>query len=185
MMNKNYHKGFTLVEMMVVILIFSIIVGAMAGLFVSVIQVQRNTLAAQLLLDQTSYAMEYASRSLRMAKKDTEATCLNVQNDNYQYGLDINNDSNIWFLNHEGVCQSFKRDDTSFEDCKENRIPSCLDLFSSNFKVKTFSVSLMGENGFDNIQPRVTISLDIKREGLKFEPEIKIQTTVSQRDLDI
>ena len=68
-MNK-LNRGFTLIEMMITVLIFSVIVAAVIGVFVSAIRIQRYNLTYQQLLDQTSYAMEYMSRAIRMAVKE-------------------------------------------------------------------------------------------------------------------
>ena len=67
-LNKN--KAFTLIEMLVAALIFSIVIGAATGVFVSAIKLQRYNLAHQQLLSQVSYAVEYMDRAIRMAIKD-------------------------------------------------------------------------------------------------------------------
>jgi len=69
-LNIKMNKGFTLVEMLITALVFSIIVGVATGLFISAIRLQRYNLTYQRLLDQTSYVMEYTARAIRMAKKD-------------------------------------------------------------------------------------------------------------------
>jgi prepilin-type N-terminal cleavage/methylation domain-containing protein len=62
-------KGFTLVEMLVAIFIFTLTLGAIVSLFISGVRGQRNALATQRLLDQTSYSLEYMSRALRMTAR--------------------------------------------------------------------------------------------------------------------
>ena len=181
--------GFTLIEMLIVALILSILVGAIISVFVSVVRVQRYTLASQLLLDQTSYAMEYMSRSIRMAKEDKTGDCIGA-GDNYNETTE----PGVMFLNYDKVCQAFsKRTDNNLKENKKEggSWSGWLPLFSNDFKINKFSVYLSGEEGSPNpeSQPRVTISLDIVREkegvDFKFRPQIRIQTTVSQRDLDI
>ena len=76
---KEVEKGFTLVEMIIAIFIFSIVFGAASGLFVSAIKNQSRTLANQQLLDQTSYTIEYIGRAIRMAKKDIEGSCISAK----------------------------------------------------------------------------------------------------------
>ena len=68
-------RAFTLIEMLIAVVIFSIIIGAATGVFVSAIQLQKYNLAYQQLLDQTSYAMEYMSRAIRMAKRNEGPVC--------------------------------------------------------------------------------------------------------------
>ena len=139
--------------MLIVALILSILVAAIIGVFVSVVRVQRYTLATQLLLDQTSYSMEYMSRALRMAKKNTEGECAFNINDNYH-----KEDSSLWFVNYNKQCQLFKKEDSGFKSYNSDEYPLGLPLFSSDFKVNNFSINLMGESESDFLQPRVTIS---------------------------
>lgn len=68
-------KGFTLVEMLVSVLIFSIVMGALIGIFASTIRNQRYSLAYNQLLEQTSFNMEYMSRMMRMARKELSGDC--------------------------------------------------------------------------------------------------------------
>ena len=74
-MRKNI-RGFTLIEMVVAIALFSLLVGAMVGVFTYAIRGQRQTHAQQEIVQNGTYLMEYVSRSLRDAKKDLGPTCL-------------------------------------------------------------------------------------------------------------
>ncbi len=69
-------KGFTLIELIVVMAVFLFIIGAAIGIFISIIQNQKKVLAEQQILSQISYAEEYMSKALRMAAADTNNTCL-------------------------------------------------------------------------------------------------------------
>jgi len=67
-------RGFTLIEMVVSIAVFLLISGAAVGIFLSIISRQKEVLSEQELLNQISYAEEYMSRALRMAKVSTSNT---------------------------------------------------------------------------------------------------------------
>lgn len=183
MMKKN-KNGFTLVEIIVALAIFSIIIGITSGVFLSGIQAQRKTLASQDLLDQTNYALEYMSRALRMARKELSAPgCLSQNGLNYEI---TRGGKGLKFINYQGVCQEF------FWDINTNRLKESKGGFeefltSADFEIKSFNIKLAGESESDTDQPRVTLFLKIKGKGQKPEeqPEIKIQTTISQRSLDI
>lgn len=177
------NKGFTLVEMLVAIFVFSIIIGVVIGIFVSSVRLQRRNLAHYELLNQTSYVMEYMSRVLRMAKKDSAGNCIEL-NKNY-----LVSGSSITFLNYEDKCQEFALNSeteqlkvrTSTDDTIGN-LGEFIPLTSSALKIKNFNISLLGDDSGDKLQPRVTIFLEIEgRENTK----LKIQTTVSQRNLDM
>lgn len=178
-------RGFTLIEMMVAIAVFSIIIGAVSGLFISGLYGQRNALASQRLLDQTSYALEYMSRALRMAKKQTSDLpfCLSSNGLNYEM---VN--SGLRFINHleEDKCQEFFLEGGILKQ-RKNIGEAPLDLTSPKLEITSLNFFLQGQSQVDNLQPKVTIFLKIKGSGQRIEeqPGINIQTTVSQRNLDI
>src|SRR4030042_6233037 len=68
--NRKSGAGFTLIELLVSIVLISLTMGAVVGIFVSAINGQARSLASQQLVNQSSYLLEYTSRAIRMAKKD-------------------------------------------------------------------------------------------------------------------
>ncbi len=174
------NKGFTLVELLVSISIFSLILSAMSGAFISTIRAQRKSVAFQQLLEQTSYLEEYMSRSIRMGKKDISGACIDAKS-NYEITRE---GKGIGFLNYNGNCEEFYLSGTELRQNKNN---VDLVLTSSNLIVENINIELSGNSQTDNLQPRVTIFLKIKGAGSKPEeqPEIKIQTTISQRNPDV
>ncbi len=177
-------KGFTLVEILVAVSIFTLVVGMATGVFVSALRAQRQSLASQQLLDQTSYAMEYMSRALRMATKDLTGACITVKSNYENPGGDT---SKIRFINHlqDDDCQEFFLEDNCLKyKIKIGAAEETSALTSNDLKVKNFDVNLTGETQTEspNLQPKATIFLEI--EG-KEQSKIKIRTTISQRNLDI
>jgi len=172
-MIKKKNKGFTLIEMVVAVAIFTLLVGTTSSIFLSSIKTQKQGLATQEILDQTSYLVEYMSRSLRMAKKDLAGTCTGTAKLNYVF-----EDQCLNFLNYKGACQQFCLESTRLKDENGNY------LTSTNLQISNFAVILSGatQPPSDYLQPRVTISLNIVGQE---QMSIKIQTTVSQRNLDI
>ena len=165
------NKGFTLIEMVVAVAIFSLVVGAVSGIFVSSLRAQRQSLAYQELLDQTSYVAEYMSRAIRMAMKDMTGECTGEAKLNYAFSGQC-----LKFRNYKNECQQF---------CLEGerlRNEAGTYLTSPSLKVENFNVSLTGETQDDDLQPKVSILLDIKG---KENSRVRIQTTISQRNLDV
>ena len=72
----NYSKGFTLIELIVVIAVFMFIVGAAISVFISIVGRQKEILSEQQVINQISYAQEYMSKALRMAKTATDDSCI-------------------------------------------------------------------------------------------------------------
>jgi len=176
-------KSFTLIEVLVVTAIFSIVVGAISGVFVTGISSQRKILAEQEILNQISYVLEYMGRAIRMAKKDdipiggqTNDCIKNKYYVNYEVSSD---QSKIIFRNYQNQCQSFYLSSTQiFEQIDEN---SPLPLTSPNLKINSLKFKVSGETQDDKEQPRVTIFIEVE----KGKRNLKFQTTISQRDLDV
>ncbi len=172
-------KGFTLIESLVAVVVFLIALTALMGVFASALRNQRYILASQQLLDQSSYALEYMSKSLRMAKEDEGGNCIG-SGDTYE-GF---NGESLEFKNQRKECQTFSLTSGELLDrrysLEEGDVydDGILPLLSDSFEVSRFGVSIS-----DSGQPRVTVLLDIVGKEMKDKPRIRLQTTVSQRDL--
>jgi len=179
MSNNNYKiKGFTLIEMLVTALIFSIVVGAATGVFVSAIKLQKYNLSHQQLLSQVSYAMEYMERAIRMAVKD-DGFC-GFAGQNYNETSD-----SIKFATYHGQCWRFFLQDEQLKVYKKvDAVETVYDLTSDDFKVSNFNVEVSGDISEDTEQPKVTIFIEIEGDGSGHQPRIEIQTTISQRNFD-
>jgi prepilin-type N-terminal cleavage/methylation domain-containing protein len=75
--NKNkFLAGFTMVEMIVVMALFLLVIGAAISVFISMVSDQKRALSEQQFLNQISYVQEYISKALRMAEPELGANCL-------------------------------------------------------------------------------------------------------------
>jgi len=166
-------KGFTLIEVLVAVAIFVSVMVVAGSAFVSAIQAQRYNLAYQELLDQTSYAMEHMSRTIRMAKKATADVCGLGEGDNYN----ISSSNSIQFIDQYGDCAEFFWDKNTNE-LKKRAGTQTTPLTSPSLRVDNFNVSL----GTSLNQPIVTIVLEVT--GAE-DTNILIETSVSQRDLNL
>jgi len=194
---QHIQKGYTLIEILVAVGIFTILIAAPTGFFVGSLRGQLKTLASQKLLDNTSYTLEYISRSLRMAKKELSAdpltACL-LEGGTILYGhnYQITRGGNgLKFINYKNECQEFFLDenDHRLKESKNGAAPVALtaeDLEITSLTGLKFKLS--GESQADTDQPRVTLFLKIKGgkgQMEELQPLIKIQTTISQRNLDV
>lgn len=167
-------EGFTLIEMLIVALIFSVVMGVATNLFVSAMKIQKYNLAHQQLLNQTSYALEYMARSIRMARTTDEIGCID-DGSNYD-------SPGIKFVAYDDICLKFFLEG---EYLKITRGINTYNLTSADFIVDSFNVEVAGDDETDKIQPRVTISMEIRARGSGNQPSLRVQTTVSQRNLDV
>ncbi|MBU4350785.1 prepilin-type N-terminal cleavage/methylation domain-containing protein [Patescibacteria group bacterium] len=176
------NKGFTLIELMVAMTLFVVIVGAIGTIFITSLQSQRRSIAFQNVFNQTSYLMEYMSRSLRMAKTETAAlTCLSAENKNYEL---TRSNKGIKFINSQNVCQEFYFDTVSkrLKEAKGGAQEQF--LTSENSQVTAFNIAVVDGAG---LQPKITFLISIKRIGSKAElnSPMEFQTTLSQRRLNV
>jgi len=70
-------KGFTLLELMIAMTLFIVVIVSFMGLFMSAISQQQKNLEKVAILNNASYLLEYISRAIRMAEKDTSASFTN------------------------------------------------------------------------------------------------------------
>ncbi|MHA1481958.1 MAG: PilW family protein [Candidatus Heimdallarchaeaceae archaeon] len=184
-------RGYTLIEVLVSVAVFGVIIAGPTGLFVLSLRNQNMSLALGETIDNTSHAVEYMSRALRMARKDRVGDCLGALYQNYNY---INPDSDtakIRFLNYQGYCLEFSLDGSQIMQRKSSDGTSAnfgtgVYLTSDDLAISNFQFLIAGGGQLDNLQPRVTIVFNIAKDsagtGL---PAINVQTTVSQRNLDV
>jgi len=71
-LNKNKNKGFTLIEMLVALAVFSIIVISMSNTAFLVIKGQRKAFALQLTQESSRYILESMIKEIRMSVIDSD-----------------------------------------------------------------------------------------------------------------
>lgn len=168
--------------MVVSVGVFFTILGMVSGIFLSTLRGQARTLAFQELLDQTGYTIEYMGRSLRMAVRATDNSCIS---DGFNFETNTDRDS-IKFIDYKNDCIEFYLDSSTNQLKKKKNNDPALDLTSTNLEVISFRIgpdSTWNEASLE--QPRVTIFLEAK--GVRavrpeYQPIIKIQTMISQRN---
>ena|SRR3989344_3452540 len=186
-------RGFTLIELFVVLTVFMLAMGTSVSIFISVVQEQRRILQEQELLSQTSYVSEYISRALRMAVRDDVGGCIgagkNYSLTHFDSGTGFY--QGIKFLAHDNTCQEFfydEEDQGIFKEKKGSNDPQ--NILSDKFQVVWARFIINGNKDLqqsvktDATQPRISILLDIKTTGIKIQEKM-VQTTISQRNLNV
>ena len=189
-LNVKMKMGFTLIEMLVAIGIFAIMTVALTGIFISATQSQSHTLYTQELMIQSSYALEYMGRILRMAKKDNSSgSCTGTAYANYNPVSGTGN--TITFLDYNNKCHQFLLESERIKEKKSTdhtsgNLGSAIEVTSSTVKINNLTFNVVGGSNTDNLQPKVTILIDAEANTKKVDPvpKIKVQTTISQRHLD-
>ncbi len=186
-LKEKHSKGFTLVETLVAMLVFTLVIEAAIAILVSAIRLQKYNLAYFKIVYKTSYALEYMSRQIRMAQRDSSGDCTNTPNSRFGItqipGTLIDG---LMFRDSEGVCKGFFFEASRVKEYDDSRSGSdkILELTPDDIEVSSPNFVLLGQSGMDLIQPRVTISMKVKGKNQGAQPTVNIQTTISARNLD-
>jgi|SRR3989338_1785738 len=165
-------RGYTLIELMVSIGIFSIVVAMTSAMFVTSLKGQEKSYTSQNVADSARYAMEMMSREIRMGTG---------------FPPDGTGDS-LKFVStmphRDGQTVKFWRDAGSsrimFDDDISDAVSEAA-ITSANVSVTTLSFLLDGTSSHE----RITIVMRVESVGTKEDVKttINLQTTVSPRRL--
>ncbi len=206
----KHNRGFTLVEAMIAVGLFSVIMTIGIGAILGVNSTHRKTQSMRTAIDGLSFLMEDMARSIRLGADLychnglIPPTILQVANgttQNTQDGVSCNaivfepywqaqlsNPENqiMYFIDDDsnGNGTIYKKENTNDSFDIDDMLPSTsadidIDTARSGFTV------IGAEDSSDTIQPRVTIVLVGTVTLAGVETEFHMQTTVSQRLLDI
>lgn len=186
-------KGVTLIELVVVLAVFMLIMGVTISIFISILQRQKSILGEQELLNQMSYAIEYMSRPIRTAQKDTTGSCLPSSGYIYfltHYDSVAGSYGGIKFITKDNVCQEFFLTDNGIlKEIKNGQASQ--NILSRKFKIKYVRFIINGNKSLkiasqnDSVQPRITMVLDVQTPTDSGQQEKIIQTTISNVNLNI
>jgi prepilin-type N-terminal cleavage/methylation domain-containing protein len=93
-------SGFSLLELIIAVALFSLTIIMAAGIFQTVTNSQREAVASQEMQENTRYSMEKMSKELRTAQKDKTHSCIPSGN---IYWVNAGNTA-LQFLNFRGQC---------------------------------------------------------------------------------
>ena len=172
--SKFNNNGFTLVEILVALALFSLVISITVGIFVSGSGSQRKTIELYTVQREASYIMETVSRELRMAIAISDGSDGNVDQQN-------NGDSSIEFTNYESVLTTYCKSliDGTCDDAngeffsRDGKRINSLDIIIENLKFYT-------SKDFNQTQPLITIVLKVKSRG-KYGTSVILQDSISLR----
>ena len=200
-MSKNFFSknclGFTLVEIIVAIGLFSLVLTISFGIFITGINYQRRTLELIEIQREGSFLMETISRDIRMAQTicdNNEYECNNPSN--IMIDQQENNDTDIEFKNRDGlwttyclsdengVCDSTGGDylGITLKDIDENGVTINTDIYRLSSKNVLIEDVKFYANKFNEgpTQRMIVIVMKLKSTG-KFDVSTTIQTSVAMR----
>ena len=175
----NMKNGFTLVELLIVISVFSVLIIILVNIFLMGIHIQRKISTSQDLRAGTQFVLEVISREMRMMQE--------IGGD--QKG---NNDSDITFTNSQGEEITYCLSD-SVGNCdssgtylaRNNQVlfqvmtSSNIEIEELKFKVSDFVFTAPPAPPF--LQPSIIIFIKAKSSNPKYPSPLSLQTTISPR----
>ncbi|MEK7123536.1 MAG: prepilin-type N-terminal cleavage/methylation domain-containing protein [Patescibacteria group bacterium] len=162
------NKGFTLLELIVAIGVFSAVISASTGIFLSTLTAQRKAIALQNIQDNIRFAVESMAKEIRTGKTfsaNPERTQLN-------------------FINAAGASVVYRLSGTAIERSQDNGT-TFLPITADNIEVSGLKFYLSGEAESDGLQPKITITAKTRAKNVKIaeQSEMYLETTISAREI--
>ncbi len=181
-MKKNIkkYKGFSFIEMMVTVFVFSIVVTTSLAVFVNVSTTQKRSEEVQKHMEDLRLTLELMAKNIRMSSVDVSGTGVQEVQDLYFYNYSQGKCINYCITNTNIYSREIEVTRSDYLDCHDAFLGNCetngfsminLDSeIAGNFRVIPTDETPTGNAGL------ATVSIEFN------DSEDKMQTTVSLRD---
>ena len=161
-------NGFTVVEVLVTSLIFSIVAITVSAIFIQIINLERRGFAVQKIQDNALLVMEEMSRDIRVSRISNQdsANC-SAATITLVHPLK----GTVVYQTNNGTIQ------------RNVNCGSFVDVSGSNVNFTRMSFCILGSLANDNQSPRVTIVTSVQNRTGKEILQIDLQTTVTSRSV--
>ncbi len=166
------NRGFSIIELLVSIGIFSLLISVVVGIFIGSVRSQTSILANQRITGEIRYVVENISRIGMLARTDIEASCLSESEKTYEFAknefrfIDYRQRCNIYELKEDAIYRTLKGDGGTIK----------YQLTSPEFIVQEFDVEIV-----DDPHERVLLFVEMGMKGA--DVWLHAQTTFSKRTL--
>jgi prepilin-type N-terminal cleavage/methylation domain-containing protein len=170
-LNPQTQTGFTLVEVLVTTMIFSLLMIDIGGIFVQIMNLERRGFAAQKIQENGTFVLETISREVRVSRIENQdnsnctATTLTIAHP-------VN--GTVVYSVNGGIVQ---------RQATEGGQPITTAISSSDVNFTRFNFCIAGSDPNDNKQARVAVVASIQNRTGKEIYRFDVQTTVSSRDV--
>lgn len=184
MRKKTYKKeyGFTLIEMLVAVFVFSIIMTIATGAIFSIVSANKTSQALKSVMDNLSSALDSMSRDIRYG------TVYHCGGEPFEYRVscsDNHGDTTFAFLDRY-------QEHTIIYDFQEESIFKCIDTLANCIRLTAPEVHITNLNFYvqgaekdKSEQPKVLMSISGYAQAGSARSEFNIETMVTQRRLDL
>lgn len=164
------NKGFTLLELIVAIGVFSAVISASTGIFISTITAQRKAIALQNVQDNIRFAAESMAKEIRTGKT---------------FSVNAQGGSQLNFTNAAGASVIYRLSGTAAIEKSSDGGANFLPITADNIEVASLKFYLTGEIEGDGLQPKITITVKTRSKNVKIaeQSEMNLETTISVREI--
>jgi len=184
---KKSLRGFTLIEMMVALSLFSVVVTVAFGALMTLIDSNKKAQGIEILMTNLNYVIDDISRNARVGTKYHcgSASGLDVPRD---CGIASGSDPGhlLAFLPYNGTGRFvYWLDGGRIKKTTDGNISSGVEITAKEIVVEKFDLYVSGAPTGDNRQPRIILHVEGKINiGTKTASNFNIQTTITQRLID-
>ncbi len=168
------NKGFSLIELLVASTIFAVLILIVIGIFLGIVNAQRKTVAVRALQNSAHYALEAMARDIRTG---FNFGLYGPQELRFTSTIGGGNQLVAYHLRNQSI-------EKGFFDAGPGQY-AFLPLTPPNVRINYLNFYLSGEVPGDQRQPRITIVLGGAAGQGSEETKINVQTTLSQRELQL
>lgn len=182
-------KGFTLIEVMVSVVLFTVIIMSVTSIFKLAIDAQRNAIAAQNVQESLKYFFEITGKEIRMAIKNDGSCDVTFVPIGSIFGFAVNSyGSTLHFKNYIGECVTYFREEDyggvmRFAVARETFGGTKVDFISpEKININSLYFILRGGPTPSDPQPLITMNMSASAIGSsKFQSNMTLQTSISSR----
>ncbi|HEY4505038.1 MAG TPA: prepilin-type N-terminal cleavage/methylation domain-containing protein [Candidatus Paceibacterota bacterium] len=188
----RFTRGFTLIEMLVSISIFTIVVIIAVGALLHLTRASDHSQAILAAINNLDFAMEQMSRTMRVGTSfycSNSAHPVSRQARDCPFGQERNA---VSFTDQDGRRLVYKLNTETYALERENLSEVPRRIFSitaPEIKIENLTFAVIGSQSYDNFQPLIVINIKARTamEGFKEEDQVSfnLQTAISQREPDL
>lgn len=179
-------SGFSLIEMLVAVAVFSTAATIGAGALLSVSDAQQKILSLRVVQDNLGYVFDTMGKEIRTGTNYHCGANINDFNTSPRDCVDYPGGLSFTFISGAGATTTYRINGNTVERILNgDSIPSTFVMTSPDANINSLNFYVIGSPKNDELQPRVTIILKGTAGAKeKIKSFINIQTTISQRLLD-
>ena len=166
---KKHQTGFTIVEVLVTSLIFSVIAITISAIFIQIINIERRSFAVQKIQDNALLVLEEMSRDMRVSR---------ISNQN-----SANCTATTLTLSHPIKGTVIYRVSNGTVQRSANG-GAYVDVSSSNVNFTRMNFCVLGSLASDNQSSRVTMITSVQNRTGREIMQINLQTTTTSRSIE-